>query len=125
MSITFEKGLIGLEEYKNYTIEDVEENECFKILKSCDDDNFSLIITSPFWIDEGYEVSLSDEVIKGLKIESERDVMVYTTVTLNYDIKKSTTNFRAPIIINLKNNLAEQIILDKDKYMIKQPLMKG
>lgn len=125
MDVTFEKGLIGLEEYKNYTIEEIEENECFKILKSKDDKDFSLIITSPFYVDDKYEIDLSDEVIERLKIESQKDVLVYTTVTLNSTMEKSTTNFRAPIIINNNNKLGEQVILNKDEYMIKQPLIKG
>ncbi|MBU5488441.1 flagellar assembly protein FliW [Clostridium sp. MSJ-8] len=125
MNITFEKGLIGLEEYKDYIIEDIEDNEYFKILRSCDEKDFSIVVTSPFYVDEKYEIDLSEEVVNRLSIISEKDVLIYTTVTVNSDMRKATTNFRAPIIINTKNNLAEQVILDKDKYMIKQPLMKG
>ena len=50
--------------------------------------------------------------------------MVFNTVTLNSDPKKITTNLKAPIIINISNNLGEQIILDKEKYKIKHPLIK-
>lgn len=124
MNITFMKGLIGLEDYKKYIIEEVEENKDFKILKSLDDKDFSLVITSPFNVDNNYQIELTDEIIDRLKIKSEKEVLVYTTVNLNSDIKKITTNFRAPIIINIENNLAEQIILNKEEYKIKQPLIK-
>ena len=50
--------------------------------------------------------------------------MLLTTVTLNSDPKKITTNLRAPIAINNSNKLGEQIILENDKYEIKCPLIK-
>ena len=68
---------------------------------------------------------MPDATLKNLEIDSEKDVMVYSTVTVNSDMKKTTTNLRAPIVINTKNNLAEQIILSDEKYKIKHPLLKG
>jgi flagellar assembly factor FliW len=49
--------------------------------------------------------------------------MVITTITLNSEAKKITTNLQGTIIINISNNLGEQIILDNSKYKIKQPLI--
>jgi flagellar assembly factor FliW len=37
-------------------------------------------------------------------------------------VEHITTNLKAPIIINIKQKLGEQIILDNDKYKIKHPL---
>ncbi|MBM7591504.1 flagellar assembly factor FliW [Brevibacillus fulvus] len=33
-----------------------------------------------------------------------------------------TVNLKAPIVINLENRMAKQIILNDDKYTIRQPL---
>ena len=83
-----------------------------------------MVVVSPFDIEEDYEVDIPDSVTKELNIKSHEDVLILTTVTVNSDPKKITTNLRAPIIINLKNNNAEQIILSSEKYKIKHPIMK-
>ena len=124
MEITFEKGLLGLESLKKYRIEDIEDNEDFKLISSIEDPDISLVIISPFKVKEDYEIDLSDETVKNLQIDSSEDVLLYTTVTVNSDVKKITTNLRAPLVINKKNNLAEQVVLSKEAYEIKYPLVK-
>lgn len=124
MEITFEKGLLGLESLKKYRIEDIEDNEDFKVITSVEDPDISLVIISPFKVKEDYEIDISDETVENLHIEDSKDVLLYTTVTVNSDVKKITTNLRAPLVINKKNNLAEQVVLSKDAYEIKYPLIK-
>ena len=83
-----------------------------------------MIVTSPYEFFNDYEVKLNDEVIKSLNIKSEEEVLIITTVTLNSDPKKITTNLQGPIVINITQNLGEQIILDNSKYKVKEPLIK-
>jgi flagellar assembly factor FliW len=44
------------------------------------------------------------------------DVKVYNIVIISSDIKKSTINFAAPIVINKKENLLAQIALDESTH---------
>lgn len=125
MNLNFKKGILGFEHCKNFEVKDIEENPLFKILESKEEEEFNLVIVCPFDVEENYEFQVPDATLKNLEIDSEKDVMVYSTVTVNSDMKKTTTNLRAPIVINTKNNLAEQIILSDEKYKIKHPLLKG
>ena len=97
--INFKKGIPGFEEYKKYILTDLKECEPFKLLQSLD----------------------KDEVVN---IKSPEEVFIITTVTLNSDVKKITTNLQGPIVINISNNLGEQIVVDNSKYKVKEPLMK-
>ena len=63
-----------------------------------------------------------DEFIKELDIKDEKDVLVICLITLGKSLKDSTANLKAPIIINIKNNRGKQLILQDDKYKIKEPL---
>ncbi|MBE6051341.1 MAG: flagellar assembly protein FliW [Clostridium sp.] len=121
MNITFEKGLLGLEEYKEFTLMDIEDVKPYKVLQSVKDENVGLILISPFEISKEYEVELDNNTINEIKIKSEKDIMLYTTVNIN----SATTNFRAPIIINIKEQLGKQIILQNEDYQIKHPISKG
>ena len=122
--ITFNKGLLGLDELKKFILLDLQEYEPFKLLQSFEDDEISLVVTSPYGFFKDYEIKLNEEIIKNLKIKSSEEVMIVNTVTLNSDPKKITTNLQGPIIINISNNLGEQLIVDNSKYKVKEPLIK-
>ena len=121
--ITFNKGLPGLNELKKFILIELNGYEPFKLLQALEDQEIAMIVTSPYDFLKEYEIKLSEETIKNLQIESPEQAMVLTTVTLNTDIKKITTNLQGPIVINTSNNLGEQIILDNSKYKVKSPLM--
>lgn len=122
--ITFNKGIPGFNELKKFILLDLQEYEPFKLLQSFENDEISLIVTSPYEFFNEYEIKLSEETIKNLKIGSPEQVIILTTVTLNSDVKKITTNLQGPIVINTSNNFGEQIILDNSKYKVKSPLIE-
>ena len=122
--IVFKKGLPGFEELKNFIIFPFESNEAFSILHSIEDIEVGLVLVSPFTMMSDYEFKIPDNYIKELQITKPEEVLVLTTVTLSSNIKDITTNLKAPIIININEKLGEQLILDKDKYKIKETLFK-
>jgi flagellar assembly factor FliW len=123
--VLFKKGLPGFKELKKFIIFPLESNEAFSILHSIEDIEVGLVLVSPFSIAADYEFKIPDTYIKELEIVKPEDVLVLTTVTLSSSTENMTTNLKAPIIINIKEKLGEQLILDNDKYKIKEPLFKG
>ena len=113
MEILFEKGIPGFENYRYFNVNIVEGNERFYNIVSKEDSNIGFVSISPFEIKTDYEIDLDDEFIKELDIKDEKDVLA---------LKDSTANLKAPIIINIKNNRGKQLILQDDKYKIKEPL---
>ena len=122
MEILFEKGIPGFEDYKYFNVNTIKDNEKFYSIVSKEDDNIGFISISPFDIKKDYEIDLDDEVVKELDIKTEKDVLVLCLITLGKTLKDSTANLKAPIIINIKNNRGKQLILQDDKYKIKEPL---
>lgn len=122
--VTLNSSMLGFNGLLRYILVDLKEYEPFKLFQSLEDDGVGFIVVSPFEFYDEYEFKIDDEIMKELSIEKMQDVSVFTTVTLNSDPKKITTNLKAPIIINNLNKLAKQIILDMTKYNIKHPLIK-
>lgn len=122
--IVFKHGLPGFENLNRFVLMELDEYFPFKILHSVEDENVGMVTISPFHVMSNYKIELSSSVLKELDIDNEEEVLVLSTVTLSSQISKITTNLKAPIIINLKNNLGYQIILDEDKYSIKHPFNK-
>ena len=123
MNITFEKGLPGFENYKTFNLCDIEGDSKFKLINSIEEENIGFIAISPFSVKKDYEINLDDETIKSLQIETPNDVLLLNIITLGKTLEKSTVNLKAPIIINIKNNKGKQLILQDDKYQIKEPLI--
>ncbi|EHJ01513.1 Flagellar assembly factor fliW [Clostridium sp. DL-VIII] len=121
--ITFNRGIPGFNELKEFILVDLQGYEPFKLMQSLEDEAIGLIVISPYEFYKDYEIRLNDEIIDNLKIDSPQQVNIFTTVTLNSDVKKITTNLQGPIVINTSNNLGEQIILDNSKYAVKSPLI--
>lgn len=122
MEILFEKGIPGFESYNYFNVNVIEGNEKFYNIVSKEDSNIGFVSISPFEIKKDYEIDLDDEFVKELDIKEEKDVLVLCLITLGKTLKDSTANLKAPIIINIKNNRGKQLILQDDKYKIKEPL---
>lgn len=122
MEIIFEKGIPGFEEYKYFRLSNIEGNENFKTITSKENSNVGFVSISPFEVKKDYEINLSDEIINELNIEKPEDVLVLNIITLGKTLETSTVNLKAPLIINIKNNKGKQLILQDDKYKIKEPL---
>lgn len=122
--ISFKRGLPGFERLKKFIFFPIEDNDVFSILHSIEDDSIGLVVVSPFYVVKDYEFKLDDEKISELKIESNEDVLVLNTVTLNSNAENITVNLKAPIIINIKSKLGEQIILDNPNYFIRHSLLE-
>ena len=84
----------------------------------------SFVTTNPFEIYSDYEVDLNDETIKELEVKRPEDVVILTIITLGRTLESSTMNLKAPLVINIKNNLGKQYIMQNSKYETKHPLIR-
>lgn len=122
--IVFKKGLPGFKELKSFIIFPLESNEIFMILHSLENIEVGLVMVSPYTVSKDYEFKIPDTLVLELEINKPEEVLVLTTVTLGSKIENMTTNLKAPIIINMKQKSGQQLILDNDKYKIKEPLFR-
>lgn len=123
MKVTFNKGIPGFESINSFVIKDLEGNDRFKILEA-EEGDISFVTVDPFNIYEEYEIDLNDETIKELEIDTVGDVLVLSIITLGKTLETSTMNLQAPIVINIKNRLGKQLILQNNQYETRHPLIR-
>lgn len=125
--ITFNKGIPGFEEYKQYLLIPADEKgeTPFFFLQSIEEAGVSLFLLNPFSFFNDYGINLQDHIVEGLELTEPTDALVLTTVTVKGDLKEATTNLKAPIVFNIKSQLGMQVVLDNKDYLIKQPLFQG
>ncbi|NLM50905.1 MAG: flagellar assembly protein FliW [Clostridiaceae bacterium] len=122
--IFFRDGLFGLEDYKRYRILNIRDDIPFKYLQSVEDENIALTVVDPYILMKDYTVPIYEDVEKELDIKSDEDVYVMVVAVIPKDIKEMTANFVAPILINVKNRLGKQIIIEGNKYKVRQPIFE-
>jgi len=121
--ITFPLGILGFEELKKYAIVVFEEYGPFQFLVSIEDPETAFPIISPLLVIEKYEPDIKKEDVASIGDFSEKDLIMYVIVTIKKDSKGPTANLKGPIIINQKEKLAQQVIVDSDEYSTNQSFM--
>lgn len=111
--IDFEKGILGFEGLNKFVL--IKDSEIFIEWLQSTEDTTSFAVMDPFIADETYSFEISEKVLKQLNITEKEEVMIRTVVVIPEDITKIRTNLQSPIIINVKDKKAMQIILD-DTY---------
>ncbi len=123
--ITFEQGLLGFEELKQFAIIDVEECLPFEWLVSVEDPIVAFPILSPTLLFSDYKPSLTKDDLVLLDIKKEMDVEMFCIVTLGEKPENVTLNLKGPILINMKNKMGKQVVLAEDYYSLNQSLIQN
>lgn len=117
--IKFTGGLPGFHDETEFIIMDIPGNAGFQILQSITSAATAFIVTNPHQIYPEYTFELDDQVLEHLQINSEKEIIVLTTVTIQEPFKKSTLNLKAPIIINPVSKRGKQYIISSGDYPTK------
>ena len=120
--ITFEHGLPGFEEEKEFVQLPLSEGSAYQVLQSVNTAGLAFIITSPYAVIGDYSFELDEAVTQALDIKSDNEIAVFVIVSLKDTLENSTVNLKAPIVLNIENQKAKQIILEED-YGIRHQLI--
>ncbi|ASN04728.1 flagellar assembly protein FliW [Virgibacillus necropolis] len=117
--INFFSGLPGFTNESKFMLLDLPGNPVFQILQSIITPDIAFVLTNPYHFHQDYAFELDSTVNESLKITNEKDVTVFSIVTLKDPFENSTLNLKAPIIINPTSKLGKQYILNVDNYLTK------
>lgn len=121
----FALPIIGFNELRDFVILDLNKEGFFRWLQSVEDPALAFPIVSVFRLDVDYTIDLPDEVVQILKITNPDSLLVMNIASIPQDNPQGTTiNLLAPIIFNLDEQLAGQVILSGSGYDISFPLFK-
>jgi flagellar assembly factor FliW len=115
----FEKGIPGFLDEKEFVILPLSDDQTFSIMQSVNTPYVAFVISSPFNFFKDYEFKLEDGVQEELGIKAEKDVLVFSILSVGDPFEKTTANLQAPVIINSLNHQAKQVILNDQRYNTK------
>ncbi|WP_071396780.1 flagellar assembly protein FliW [Bacillus tuaregi] len=118
----FEKGIPGFPEETQFVLLPLSDDGLFQVLQSTVDAEIGFLTTDPFFFKPNYDFLIEDSIVEALGIEHEKDVKVLVILTPQEPFNQSTANLQAPVVINMVNNKARQVILSNTNYLTKHPL---
>ncbi len=108
--------ILGFEDEKEYVLEQIDD--MFYKLKG---KNVEFTLINPFTIRKDYDFEVDEKFAENLNLEK-GNILVLNILTLQNPFLETTVNFAAPVILNLKDKLMAQVVLDKYNYSLAKPL---
>lgn len=123
--VEMKRGIPGFEGVRCYSLRAWAEGTPFGILASLDEEGPSFIVVNPFLACPGYAPEIPEREVRFLGIEDPSETSLLTIVTLRQDSVDLTVNLRAPLVINLRLNLAAQVVLEDDRWPVRHFLVEA
>lgn len=123
--ISIPNGILGFPEYKKYCLVDPADDTLILWLQSLDNPDVAFPVLEPKIFRPDYTVRLSATELRELELENMNQSTVYSILTLPAaDMTQMTANLKAPIVLNLKKQIARQVVLQENEYSIKHLMFK-
>lgn len=117
--------ILGYEHIKSYVLIDYNPDSPFKWLQAVDDSSISFPVTIPALFGIDYTFVVPEIQAKLLELSNIEDVLTLNIVNIpTGHPEQSTVNLLGPIVININNKNAIQMILQDDKYSVRYKLFK-
>lgn len=127
--IRMSKGMIGFPDLNNFALIFDEEKgrkaTSIMWLQSMDEPDIAFPVMDPMAIMEDYAPNVNDEIIAPLGELNADNTYILVTVTVPRKVEDFSVNLKAPIVVNMDNRKAVQLIVEDDypvKYKVYEVL---
>lgn len=116
--ITFTQPIIGFQDYRRFVVLPGPEGSRVWWLQSTESGELAFVIMDPRSVVPDYEVRLGGHELTELAAKDVSELEVYTLVVVPQDPSEVRTNLKAPVLINRRQRLGKQTILEKSSYPV-------
>jgi flagellar assembly factor FliW len=118
--LTFTQPIIGFQEFRRFVLLRGAGPHEVSWLQSVDAGDLAFIVMDPRAVVADYAVHLSASELSELAVQAPSELEVYTLVVVPPDDATAIrTNLKAPILINPRQRLAKQSVLENSQYAVR------
>ncbi len=117
-------GILGFPQFTRFCLVDPADDTLILWLQSLEDASIAFPLLEPKIFKTDYVARLSAAELRDLKLDNINQSAVFSVLTIPEDAAQMTANLKAPIVINLKEQLARQVVLQESEYTIKHLMFK-
>lgn len=118
------QGILGFPEDTEFCLVDPGDDTLILWLQSVKNPNLAFAVLEPKIFKTDYTVRLSGAELRELKLDNVNQSAVFSILTIPNDITQMTANLKAPLVINLREQIARQVVLQENEYSIKHLMFK-
>lgn len=123
--IVFPNGIIGFPEVREYCLVDPGDDTLILWLQSLNPEfDIAFPVLEPKIFKRDYAVSLSGADRRELQAEKTEHCAVLCILTITDDITQMTANLKAPLVLNLDQQIGKQVVLQENEYQIRHQMFK-
>lgn len=120
--ITFAAGLLGFSSYQRYVLLQPDDDGVFFWLQSVDAPDLAFVVTDPTLWAKDYEATIRREQMEELGLGQLDDAQVF--VIVNKYEQTLTANLQGPLVINVRNRTAMQLVLAEKRWTTRHEILK-
>lgn len=116
--ITFTQPIIGFQEYRRFVLLPGPPESAVTWLQSTESGELAFLLMNPKDVVPDYGFHLGQHELAELAVSVQSELDIYTILVVSEDVTKVRTNLKAPILINTRQRLGKQTVLEKSDYPI-------
>ncbi len=120
--ITFDDGVLGFPHQRRYALIQTGEGSGFYWLQSVDTPDLAFVVCDPRLFVADYHVPVKLEDLECIELSDPDYAQVFVIVNKVGDLL--TGNFQGPLVVNVTNRRARQLVLSDKRYSTRHPLMR-
>jgi flagellar assembly factor FliW len=122
--ISMPEGMLGFSEITQYVLIQHRDGSPFLWYQAVDEPNLAFVVVDAFTFFPDYEIVMSSEDVEVLGCEKPGDLAVFLVVVIPDNPEDMTANLRGPLVINVSNKVARQVVLADEKYSPHHSIME-
>ena len=120
--ITFDEGILGFPDQKRYALVQTGDGSGFYWLQAVCTPDLAFVVCDPRLFVTDYQVPVKVEELQSIELSDATTGQVFIIVNKVKDLL--TGNFQGPLVVNVLNRKARQLVLSDKRYSTRHPLMR-
>jgi flagellar assembly factor FliW len=120
--IEFPEGILGFPAQNQYALVQTGTDSGFYWLQSVCTADLAFVVCDPRLFVADYQVPVKLEELEGIQLTSVNDAQVFVIVNKVGDTL--TGNMQGPLVVNVRNRKARQLVLSDKRFSTRHPLMR-
>ncbi len=120
--ITFERGILGFPDVKEYALAQTGDDSGFYWLQSVEREDLAFVVCDPRLFVPDYRAPVKAEDLALIGLDDPDNAQVFIIVNKVDDLL--TGNLQGPLVINVETRQAGQLVLSDKRFSTRHPLMR-
>ena len=120
--IHFDDGILGFPNQRSYALVQTGAGSGFYWLQSVEVPDLAFVVCDPRLFVADYQVPVKLEELEGIELKDPKNAQVFVIVNKIGDLLAG--NFQGPLVVNVTNRHARQLVLSDRRYSTRHPLMR-